>query len=118
MPTECLSPQVFKRLGRSEINTIVDIQIQRLSKLLSDRNITISLDEEAHKWLANRGYDPIYGARPLKRLIQREVQDPLARLILEGRIKDGETVKVSAEAGSLVIDGMPSGIVKGERAVS
>ncbi|MFC6196556.1 ATP-dependent chaperone ClpB [Ponticaulis profundi] len=108
----------FKRLGRSEINTIVDIQIQRLSKLLSDRNITISLDEEAHKWLANRGYDPIYGARPLKRLIQREVQDPLARLILEGRIKDGETVKVSAEAGSLVIDGMPSGIVKGETAVN
>ncbi|HBJ91910.1 MAG TPA: hypothetical protein DDZ43_03435, partial [Hyphomonadaceae bacterium] len=68
--------------------------------------------------LANRGYDPIYGARPLKRLIQRELQDPLARLILEGKVKDGETVKVSAEAGMLELNGMPGSMVKGERAVS
>ncbi len=108
----------FKRLGRKEITSIVDIQVQRLSRLLADRNITIELDRQAHEWLGNRGYDPIYGARPLKRLIQRELQDPLARLILEGKVKDGETVKVSAEAGALILDGMPAGIVKGERAVN
>ena len=108
----------FKRLGRNEIDRIVDIQVDRLSKLLADRNITIDLDAEAKTWLANRGYDPIYGARPLKRLIQRELQDPLARLILEGRVKDGETVKVSAEAGALIMDGMPTGIVKGAQAVN
>ena len=108
----------FKRLGRGEIDRIVDIQVDRLARLLSDRQITIELDQEAKTWLAGRGYDPIYGARPLKRLIQRELQDPLARLILEGKIKDGETVKVSAEDGMLEIGGMPTAMVKGERAVS
>ena len=108
----------FKRLGRAEIDRIVDIQVDRLSRLLADRQITIDLDGEAKKWLAARGYDPIYGARPLKRLIQRELQDPLARLILEGRVKDGETVNVSAEDGMLEIGGMPTAMVKGERAVS
>ena len=108
----------FKRLGRKEIDRIVDIQIDRLARLLSDRQITIDLDRQARTWLAGRGYDPIYGARPLKRLIQRELQDPLARLILEGKVKDGETVKVSAEDGMLEIDGLPADMVKGERAVS
>ena len=108
----------FKRLGRKEIGSIVDIQVKRLAKLLADRQITIELDDQAHEWLANRGYDPIYGARPLKRLIQRELQDPLARLILEGRVKDGETIKVSSEAGNLILDGMPTGIVKGETPVN
>ncbi|MAK62607.1 MAG: ATP-dependent chaperone ClpB [Ponticaulis sp.] len=108
----------FKRLGRAEIDRIVDIQVDRLSRLLADRQIIIDLDGEAKKWLAARGYDPIYGARPLKRLIQRELQDPLARLILEGKVKDGETVKVSAEDGMLEIGGMPTAMVKGERAVS
>ena len=108
----------FKRLGRNEIDRIVDIQVDRLARLLADRQITIDLDQAAKTWLANRGYDPIYGARPLKRLIQRELQDPLARLILEGKVKDGETVKVSAEAGMLELNGMPGSMVKGERAVS
>ena len=108
----------FKRLGRKEIDRIVDIQVGNLARLLAQRQITIELDEEARTWLAGRGYDPIYGARPLKRLIQRELQDPLARLILEGRVHDGETVKVSAEDGMLEIDGMPAAMVKGERAVS
>ena len=108
----------FKRLGRGEIASIVDIQVKRLAKLLADRQITIELDKAAHDWLAQRGYDPIYGARPLKRLIQRELQDPLARLILEGKVKDGETIKVSAEAGNLILDGMPTGIVKGETSVN
>ena len=85
---------------------------------MSDRQITIDLDRQARTWLAGRGYDPIYGARPLKRLIQRELQDPLARLILEGKVKDGETVKVSAEDGMLEIDGLPADMVKGERALS
>ena len=108
----------FKRLGRKEIDRIVDIQVGNLARLLAERQISIELDQEARTWLANRGYDPIYGARPLKRLIQRELQDPLARLILEGRVHDGETVKVSSEDGMLEIDGMPAAMVKGERAVS
>ena len=108
----------FKRLGRKEITRIVDIQVAHLSRLLADRKITIELDGDAHTWLGNRGYDPIYGARPLKRLIQRELQDPLARLILEGGIKDGETIRVSTEGGMLTLNGVPAGIVKGERSVN
>jgi ATP-dependent Clp protease ATP-binding subunit ClpB len=86
---------------------IVDIQMGRLQKLLSDRKITLELDDGARTWLANRGYDPAYGARPLKRVIQRHVQDPLADQILAGRIKDGETVKVSVRDGDLVLNGEP-----------
>ena len=81
------------------------IQLGRLRKLLADRKIELDLDRKALQWLANRGYDPVYGARPLKRVIQRSLQNPLATLILEGRIKDGETVKVTVENGELVVGG-------------
>ncbi len=108
----------FSRLARKDIDRIVDIQIARLRKLLDERKIEIDLDEEARTWFANRGYDPVYGARPLKRVIQRELQDPLARLILEGRIEDGQTVKVSVEAGELTLDGVPTTMAKREAALN
>jgi ATP-dependent Clp protease ATP-binding subunit ClpB len=98
---------LFHRLQRSEMTKIVDIQMQRLHKLLADRKITIDLDDAARTWLANRGYDPAYGARPLKRVIQRHVQDPLAEQILAGRIKDGDTVRISVRDGNLVLNGEP-----------
>ena len=88
---------------------IVKIQLARLTKMLADREITLTVDEAATQWLAEAGYDPVYGARPLKRVIQRELQNPMATLILEGRIKDGQTVTVGAEGGSLTIDGQPVG---------
>lgn len=91
---------LFRRLGRAEMDRIVPIQLKRLEALLASRDIKISLDQEAKTWLANKGYEPAYGARPLKRVIQKDVQDPLARLILSGAIKDGETVQVTALAGS------------------
>src|SRR4051794_29264292 len=90
---------LFHRLQRAEMSHIVDIQLRRLSKLLDDRKITISLDPAAREWLADKGYDPAYGARPLKRAIQKAVQDPLAELILSGAVKDGEIVKVSVAPG-------------------
>jgi ATP-dependent Clp protease ATP-binding subunit ClpB len=98
---------LFHRLQRSEMGQIVDIQLQRLNKLLSDRKIRVELDEGARMWLANRGYDPAYGARPLKRVIQKHVQDPLAEQILAGGVKDGDTVRVSVRDGSLTINGWP-----------
>ncbi|MFZ2468654.1 MAG: ATP-dependent chaperone ClpB [Parvibaculum sedimenti] len=96
---------LFHRLTREQMDLIVDIQMKRLQKLLADRKIAIHLDESARTWLADEGYDPVYGARPLKRVIQRNVQDPLAELLLEGRIKDGETVTVSGSAEGIVING-------------
>ena len=84
---------------------IVDIQIGRLSKLLEDRKITITLEPKAREWLAEKGYDPAYGARPLKRAIQKSVQDPLAELILSGKIKDGEKVTVTAGRQGLTFNG-------------
>jgi len=96
---------IFHRLSRENMDKIVDIQIARLSKLLADRKITIDLDSKARDWLADAGYDPVYGARPLKRVIQRRLQDPLAQLLLEGRIGDGQQVKVSATKLGLTIDG-------------
>jgi ATP-dependent Clp protease ATP-binding subunit ClpB len=96
---------LFHRLSRADMDTIVDIQIGRLDKLLADRKIAIDLDDKAREWLANAGYDPVYGARPLKRVIQRRLQDPLAELILEGKIGDGAHVKVSAGKRGLTIDG-------------
>ncbi|MBU6318091.1 MAG: ATP-dependent chaperone ClpB [Alphaproteobacteria bacterium] len=101
----------FKRLGRSEINRIVSVQLGRLEKLLADRRISITLSESAMDWLAERGFDPVYGARPLKRAIQKELQDPLARMILEGRIKDGDEVKVAMEAGGLTLNEVPTRLV-------
>jgi ATP-dependent Clp protease ATP-binding subunit ClpB len=97
---------LFHRLKRNEMTRIVDIQLERLKKLLADRKITIQLDDKAREWLGDKGYDPAYGARPLKRVIQKYVQDPLAEMILMGKIHDGEVVKVSAGKDGLVINGV------------
>ena len=97
---------VFHRLRREAMAAIVDIQMKRLAALVADRKITLSLDDQARTWLANKGYDPIYGARPLKRVIQKQVQDPLAEEILRGTIKDGDTVHVSVEDGKLTLNGV------------
>ena len=96
---------LFHRLKRDQMGRIVDIQIERLRKLLEDRKITVALDARARDWLAEKGYDPAYGARPLKRAIQKYVQDPLAELILSGGIKDGENVKISASRDGLSFNG-------------
>jgi ATP-dependent Clp protease ATP-binding subunit ClpB len=96
---------LFHRLQRTEMGRIVDIQMQRLSKLLADRKITLTLDDKARDWLAAKGWDPAYGARPLKRAIQRAVQDPLAEMILAGRVHDGETVKLSSGDAGLTFNG-------------
>jgi len=96
---------LFRRLTRQQMSGIVDIQLKRLEQLLADRKMTIELDERARTWLANAGYDPVYGARPLKRVIQRELQNPLAGLILEGRITPGEKIRVSVKDGKLAING-------------
>jgi ATP-dependent Clp protease ATP-binding subunit ClpB len=96
---------LFHRLKREQMGRIVDIQITHLQKLLEDRKISLTLDAKARDWLADKGYDPAYGARPLKRVIQKSVQDPLAELILSGRIKDGEKVAVTAVKGGLVFNG-------------
>jgi ATP-dependent Clp protease ATP-binding subunit ClpB len=92
---------LFRRLARGDMAAIVDIQLGRLRKLLADRNIALELDESAREWLAEAGYDPTYGARPLKRVIQRSLQDRLAGLLLEGRIGDGERLAVTAGADGL-----------------
>ncbi|MFL5239962.1 MAG: ATP-dependent chaperone ClpB [Rhizomicrobium sp.] len=97
---------LFHRLSRSDMDRIVDIQIGRLQKLLADRKIEIALDNKAREWLAQAGYDPVYGARPLKRVIQRRLQDPLAELLLEGKVTDGSAVEVSATKRGLTINGM------------
>jgi ATP-dependent Clp protease ATP-binding subunit ClpB len=96
---------LFNRLGRSEMKRIVDIQLRQLQQLLAERKITLKIDDTAKTWLANTGYDPVYGARPLKRVIQRELQNPLATMLLSGTIKDGETVRVSVHDGRLTING-------------
>jgi ATP-dependent Clp protease ATP-binding subunit ClpB len=108
----------FKRLGRAEIDHVVDIQMARLSKLLADRKIKVDLTEDARTWLADRGYDPVYGARPLKRVIQKELQDPLARLVLEGKVADNSTVKVDVEGDALSINGVPNDFAKGAAALN
>ncbi len=96
---------LFHRLSRGHMAGIVEIQLERLGALLAERKITLSLDKAASAWLADRGYDPVYGARPLKRVIQRELQNPLAGLILEGRIADGDKVDVGVGEGGLIING-------------
>jgi ATP-dependent Clp protease ATP-binding subunit ClpB len=100
---------LFHRLRRDDMGAIVDIQFTRLAKLLEDRKITLELRPVARAWLADKGYDPAYGARPLKRVIQKNVQDPLAELILAGEIHDGEKVVVDADASGLVIAGHAAG---------
>jgi ATP-dependent Clp protease ATP-binding subunit ClpB len=96
---------LFHRLKRENMGSIVDIQMKRLSKLLEDRKIELKLDAKARDWLAEKGYDPAYGARPLKRAIQKSVQDPLAELILSGKIKDGEKVTISANKQGVTFNG-------------
>jgi len=93
---------LFHRLQRAQMGDIVKIQLERLRSLLEDRKITLNVDDSALGWLAQKGYDPAYGARPLKRVIQKDVQDPLAEKLLAGDILDGQTVDVSAGADRLV----------------
>jgi ATP-dependent Clp protease ATP-binding subunit ClpB len=95
---------LFKRLGRGEMDDIVRIQLQRVEKLLADRRMAISLDPAAMHWLAERGYDPVYGARPLKRVIQKELVDPIARKLLAGELEDGSVIEVTADQEGLTID--------------
>lgn len=99
---------LFHRLRRQDMGKIVEIQLKRLEKLLSDRKITLSLDKDAIDWLANKGYDPAYGARPLKRVMQKELQDPLAEKILLGEILDGSTVKITAGSDRLNFRSKPT----------
>ncbi len=96
---------LFHRLKRGEMSKIVDIQMKRLAKLLEDRKITLVLEPSARDWLAEKGWDPAYGARPLKRVIQKSVQDPLAELILSGQVTDGEKVVISAGKQGLSFNG-------------
>jgi ATP-dependent Clp protease ATP-binding subunit ClpB len=94
---------LFHRLRREDMGAIVEIQLKRLDRLLEDRKIVLELTPEARAWLADKGYDPAYGARPLKRVIQKNVQDPLAELILAGKIHDGEKVRIGADERGLLI---------------
>jgi ATP-dependent Clp protease ATP-binding subunit ClpB len=97
---------LFHRLFPAQMGRIVEIQLERLEQLLADRKITLNVDRAALAWLAEAGYDPVYGARPLKRVIQRSLQNPLATMILERRIAEGDTVTVSAGEGGLIINGV------------
>ena len=94
---------IFDRLSREDMTGIVSVQLQRLYERLSSRKITLSLSDAAQKWLADEGYDPVFGARPLKRVIQRALQDPLAEMILAGDLNDGETLAVDASTDGLII---------------
>jgi ATP-dependent Clp protease ATP-binding subunit ClpB len=94
---------IFKPLSREQIKSIVDIQLERLRQRLAERHITLKLSPAAMELIANEGYDPNYGARPLKRVIQRRIQDPLALAILDGKFSEGDTVLVDVEKGELVL---------------
>ena len=94
---------LFRRLGREQMGGIVSIQLKRFEKLLADRRLTLALDATARAWLADKGYDPVYGARPLKRVIQKELVDPIARKLLAGEIADGSVISVSAGEDGLEI---------------
>jgi ATP-dependent Clp protease ATP-binding subunit ClpB len=96
---------LFHRLFKEHMGGIVEVQLERLQKRLMDRKITLEFDDKAKKWLAEAGYDPIYGARPLKRVIQRNLENPMASMILSNEIRDGQKVEVSASKSGLVIDG-------------
>jgi ATP-dependent Clp protease ATP-binding subunit ClpB len=96
---------IFGRLSRGDMDGIVGIQLGLLAQRLEERKITLQVDASARKWLADQGYDPVYGARPLKRVIQRELQNPLAGLLLSGEVRDGSEVPVTAGPGGLVIGG-------------
>jgi ATP-dependent Clp protease ATP-binding subunit ClpB len=100
---------LFDRLSRDNMDGIVDIQLAILGRRLEGRKIHLEVDAEAKTWLADQGYDPVYGARPLKRVIQKTLQDPLAELLLGGKVLDGDKVEITADAGGLVINGVGSG---------
>jgi ATP-dependent Clp protease ATP-binding subunit ClpB len=95
---------LFHRLGQEHMGPIVEIQVGRVQNLLKDRKITLELTEAAKRWLGRVGYDPVYGARPLKRAVQRYLQDPLAELLLGGEIPDGALVKIDEGEGALEIE--------------
>jgi ATP-dependent Clp protease ATP-binding subunit ClpB len=99
---------LFRRLSRQHMTGIVEIQLRRLEALLAERKIVLDLDGAAKAWLAETGYDPVYGARPLKRVIQRELQNPLATAILRGSIKDGDRVAVRVGLKGLDIAARPA----------
>jgi ATP-dependent Clp protease ATP-binding subunit ClpB len=94
---------LFHRLGQEHMGPIVEIQVGRVQKLLRDRKITLDLTPAAERWLGRVGYDPVYGARPLKRAVQRYLQDPLAEKLLQGEIPDGSTVRIDEGDGALDI---------------
>jgi len=94
---------LFHRLGMDHMAPIVELQVSRVQKLLKDRKITLSLTDAAKRWLGRVGYDPIYGARPLKRAVQRYVQDPLAEKLLAGEVPDGSAVTIDEGDGALSI---------------
>ena len=94
---------IFRRLSRTNMDGIVMVQMARLEKRLAGRKITLDMDDAARMWLADQGYDPVFGARPLKRVIQRALQDPLAELLLSGEVMDGATVHVSAGPDGLLV---------------
>ena len=108
---------LFHRLRREDMGAIVDIQFKRLAKLLEDRKIVLEPDAKARDWLAARGYDPAYGARPLKRVMQKELQDALAERLLAGEIVDGAHVAVSADSAGLTLDGRPAKGGQGDNVV-
>jgi ATP-dependent Clp protease ATP-binding subunit ClpB len=95
---------VFSRLSREQLREIVGIQLRHLRERLAERKITLDIDDSALDVLAGEGYDPTYGARPLKRVIQRRLQDPLAMAILDGRLRDGETAVIRAPDGEILIE--------------
>ncbi len=108
---------LFQRLGREQMDGIVEIQVAALQARLEERKITLEMDEKAKAWLGDEGYNPVYGARPLKRVIQKYLQNPLADRILAGHVFDGATLVISADENGLIIDGEPvSGYDKGPRA--
>ncbi|MFN7002465.1 MAG: AAA family ATPase, partial [Roseinatronobacter sp.] len=100
---------IFDRLSRKDMDAIVDIQMARLLKRLLARKIALEMDDAARTWLADKGYDPVYGARPLKRVIQRYLQDPLAQMLLAGEVLDGATVPITAGPEGLIIGGKAFG---------
>jgi ATP-dependent Clp protease ATP-binding subunit ClpB len=107
---------LFHRLRRQDMGKIVEIQLKRLEKLLEERKITLDLDRDAIDWLAAKGYDPAYGARPLKRVIQKDLQDPLAEKILMGEIRDGSKVKITSGSDRLNFRAKPAAVATEEAA--
>jgi ATP-dependent Clp protease ATP-binding subunit ClpB len=105
---------IFRPLSRDQIGEIVEIQMKGVNERLADRQMHLTITPAAEQWLADKGYDPAFGARPLKRVIQREVLDKLARMVLSGELRDGETVTIDADGDHLTFSGsrtaVPSGV--------